>query len=893
MQKRAHRKIGRFLSLLMTVVLVCSMIPMNAYAKDETVSLFNEELDMELNNIEEDETESLLPAEDDLALLEEEVQAETDEEETDEEETLPSTELTDESTIPEETPLIPKEEVTETTKETIAEVFNSPQPETVMVIFDLNDGTYTEFYDATVPVGGKITDRPADPTRDGYLFKGWYSYLDDNDEPVMWNFKNDTVMDNMSLWAAWEEACIVAFDPDDGTQYEDFYKTTVSVGGKITNKPADPTRDGYLFKGWYSYLDGNNEPVMLNFESETVTENTTLWAAWEEACIVAFDPDDGTQYGDFYKTTVPVGGKVTDKPADPTRDSYLFKGWYGHLDGNNEPVMWNFENDTVTENTTLWAAWEEACIVAFDPDDGTQYGDFYKTTVPVGGKVTDKPADPTRDSYLFKGWYGYLDGNNEPVMWNFENDTVTENTTLWAAWEEACIVAFDPDDGTQYGDFYKTTVPVGGKVTDKPADPTRDGYLFKGWYGYLDSNNEPVMWNFDNDTVTENTTLWAAWEEACIVAFDPDDGTQYGDFYKTTVPVGGKVTDKPADPTRDGYLFKGWYGYLDSNNEPVMWNFENDTVTENTTLWAAWEEACIVAFDPDDGTQYGDFYKTTVPVGGKVTDKPADPTRDGYLFKGWYGYLDGNNEPVMWNFENDTVTENTTLWAAWEEACIVAFDPDDGTQYEDFYKTTVPVGGKVTHKPADPTRDGYLFKGWYSYLGENDEPVMWDFENDTVAANMTLWASWTEDSNGGNNNGGGGEGENNNNGGGGEGENNNNGGGGEGENNNNGGNNGGGTGGSGGSSGGSGSGGSGSGGGPVVSGNSGNNSSVNINEQEIPKSPADGEYVDFYEQEVPKEKLDNLPKTGEDSISQVLYGSLILLSLFMFGICLPYRKKTI
>ena len=497
MQKRAHRKIGRFLSLLMTVVLVCSMIPMNAYAKDETVSLFNEELDMELNNIEEDETESLLPAEDDLALLEEEVQAETDEEETDEEETLPSTELTDESTIPEETPLIPKEEVTETTKETIAEVFNSPQPETVMVIFDLNDGTYTEFYDATVPVGGKITDRPADPTRDGYLFKGWYSYLDDNDEPVMWNFKNDTVMDNMSLWAAWEEAC-------------------------------------------------------------------------------------------------------------------------------------------------------------------------------------------------------------------------------------------------------------------------------------------------------------------------------------------------------------------------------------------------IVAFDPDDGTQYGDFYKTTVPVGGKVTDKPADPTRDGYLFKGWYGYLDGNNEPVMWNFENDTVTENTTLWAAWEEACIVAFDPDDGTQYEDFYKTTVPVGGKVTHKPADPTRDGYLFKGWYSYLGENDEPVMWDFENDTVAANMTLWASWTEDSNGGNNNGGGGEGENNNNGGGG-----------EGENNNNGGNNGGGTGGSGGSSGGSGSGGSGSGGGPVVSGNSGNNSSVNINEQEIPKSPADGEYVDFYEQEVPKEKLDNLPKTGEDSISQVLYGSLILLSLFMFGICLPYRKKTI
>ncbi|WP_438830327.1 InlB B-repeat-containing protein [Lacrimispora indolis] len=679
---------------------------------------------------------------------------------------------------------------------------------------------------------------------------------------------------------------MVIFDPDDGTQYEDFYKTTVPVGGKITHKPADPTRDGYLFKGWYGYSDENDEPVKWDFANDTVSENTTLWAAWEEAWIVAFDPDDGTQYEDFYKTTVPVGGKVSDKPADPTRDGYLFKGWYGYLDENDKPVMWDFANDTVSENTTLWAAWEEACIVAFDPDDGTQYEDFYKTTVPVGGKVSDKPADPTRDGYLFKGWYGYLDENDKPVMWDFENDTVAENTTLWAAWEEACIVAFDPDDGTQYEDFYKTTVPVGGKVSDKPADPTRDGYLFKGWYGYLDENDKPVMWDFENDTVAENTTLWAAWEEACIVAFDPEDGTQYEDFYKTTVPVGGKVSDKPADPTRDGYLFKGWYGYLDENDKPVMWDFANDTVTENTTLWAAWEEACIVAFDPEDGTQYEDFYKTTVPVGGKVSDKPADPTRDGYLFKGWYGYLDENDKPVMWDFENDTVAENTTLWAAWEEACIVAFDPEDGTQYEDFYKTTVPVGGKVSDKPADPTRDGYLFKGWYGYLDENDKPVMWDFENGTVTENMTLWASWKEDSNGGNNNGGNGEGENNNNGGNGEGENNNNGGNGEGGNNNNGGNSGGGTGGSGGGS-------SGGNSGPVVSGNAGNNTSTNINEQEVPKSSADSERVDIDEQEVPKEKLDYLPKTGEDSTSRIIYGTLILLSLFMFGISLPYRKKTI
>ncbi|MEM5768692.1 MAG: InlB B-repeat-containing protein, partial [Bacillota bacterium] len=169
--------------------------------------------------------------------------------------------------------------------------------------------------------------------------------------------------------------------------------------------------------------------------------------------------------------------------------------------------------------------------------------------------------------------------------------------------EETCLVAFDPDDGkTGYKDFFKITVPIDGTVTGKPADPSRDGYFFKGWYAYLDENHNPVLWNFETDTVQENTTLWAAWEKGCIVAFDPDDGkTGYKDFFKITVPIDSTVTEKPADPSRDGYLFKGWYAYLDENDNPVLWNFETNTVVENTTLWAAWEEACLVVFDPDDG----------------------------------------------------------------------------------------------------------------------------------------------------------------------------------------------------------------------------------------------------------------------------------------------------
>lgn len=230
-------------------------------------------------------------------------------------------------------------------------------------------------------------------------------------------------------------------------------------------------------------------------------------------------------------------------------------------------------------------------------------------------------------------------------------------------------------------------------------------------------------------------------EKNCLVVFDPDDDVaQYQNFFKIELPVGSKVTGKPADPIRKGYIFAGWYYSLDKNGDPMFWNFEEDVVQENTTLWAAWVEACIVAFDPDDDvTQYQDFHKVILPVGSKVTGKPVDPTRTGYLFAGWYYALDKNDDPMFWNFEEDVVRENTTLWAAWAEACTVTFDPNDGvTQSKDFHKVTLPVGGKITGQPSNPTREGYDFKGWY--IDGSQSP--WNFDSDTVAGDTTLKASW-------------------------------------------------------------------------------------------------------------------------------------------------------
>lgn len=64
-------------------------------------------------------------------------------------------------------------------------------------------------------------------------------------------------------------------------------------------------------------------------------------------------------------------------------------------------------------------------------------------------------------------------------------------------------VIFDTNGGIgSFGPY--NDVLSGSKIAD-PGDPTREGYLFAGWYNGL------TQWDFDNDTVTASITLTAKW----------------------------------------------------------------------------------------------------------------------------------------------------------------------------------------------------------------------------------------------------------------------------------------------------------------------------------------------------------------------------------------------
>ena len=70
-------------------------------------------------------------------------------------------------------------------------------------------------------------------------------------------------------------------------------------------------------------------------------------------------------------------------------------------------------------------------------------------------------------------------------------------------------VTFEPNGGSIVPSL---TVDEGEKVT-KPEDPTKADHDFKGWYKDEDLT---IPWNFDEDVVNSNLTLYAKWEEAVV-----------------------------------------------------------------------------------------------------------------------------------------------------------------------------------------------------------------------------------------------------------------------------------------------------------------------------------------------------------------------------------------
>ena len=70
--------------------------------------------------------------------------------------------------------------------------------------------------------------------------------------------------------------------------------------------------------------------------------------------------------------------------------------------------------------------------------------------------------------------------------------------------------------------------------------------------------------------------------------------------------------------------------------------------------------------------------------------------------------------------------------------CVITFMTTGGSKIPD---QTIQYGEKIK-RPEDPVREGFSFDGWYKDIHLTDQ---WNFDNDMVQSNMSLYAKWTID----------------------------------------------------------------------------------------------------------------------------------------------------
>lgn len=449
-------------------------------------------------------------------------------------------------------------------------------------------------------------------------------------------------------------------------------------------------------------------------DAPAAATRTDTAAALVTGAVVAVPPSHtvtfDSQGGSAVSSATVVDGDHVSQPSPPTKAHAVFVGWATTAGGG---TSWDFANDIVLGDTTLYAIWTpETHTVTFS----TGAGSAVSSQVIDWNTMASSPADPTRAGYTFAGW---ATTNGGSTLWNFGSDPVTADVTLYALWTPVTYtVSFDSQGGTSVASQGVSN----GSLAVAPSSPTRAHYVFRGW---VLTPSGSTLWNFATDPVTANRTLYASWDPAqYTVVFHTGSGSPVAD---ATVVYGSTISE-PTPPTRTGYVFGGW---ATTSGGSTLWDFSTGTVGGDTELWALWSPISLtVAFDSQGGTSVS---SASVTYGSLVT-QPTSPSRTGYTFAGWSTAPSGG---AAWNFASNTVTSARTLYATWTiNTYVVTFVAQGGTATS----PAIVEYGSVVPQPGAPTRTGYAFAGWSLDAGGSSP---WNFATDAVINSLTLYAVWT------------------------------------------------------------------------------------------------------------------------------------------------------
>ena len=567
------------------------------------------------------------------------------------------------------------------------------------------------------------------PTRAGYKFLGW--------EPTV----AETVTENATYVAQWEKLYTVTYT--DGVGEKAFKDDVHSDLEKDTPTPAfsgdTPTRKGFVFDGW-------NPEV-----AETVTEDVTYTAQWKPV-----QPDKKAIEGAIGRGVAVVCDNQNvnhgEKKYKPTLGECTVSDVMGTAaDGYTCTVTVRAAKFIEKYSSDMGDAVHT--LIAGEPAEKTielkWNGEKWvaETELPVTFHTLCPPEQPSKkdiEGAIGRGVKIVCDNQNvnhwgkdyKPTQGEYTVSDVTGTAsegytctiTVKAAKiiekyssdmgkTHALIVGEQPEkavelkwDGEKW--VAKTELPITFHVECPPEKPTYNELKGLGINAKVDCTTTTAH-NGKSYTLIEGT-------------YNVSDPERKGTAYTCILTVNAK--DYVAKYNAEENVGPHTLDDRDSKTIELTWNGEKWTAAETSVTFNVKCELLTVTYT--DGVKgeevFADVVYKDIPYG---TSTPAfgtkDPTRKGYKFVGW--------EPEV----AETVTENVTYTAKWEELYTVTYtDGVKGKAFKDQVYSDLEAGTATPKFDGKPTRKGYTFTGWSPKV------------TDTVTKDVTYVAQWKSVKNG-------------------------------------------------------------------------------------------------------------------------------------------------
>ena len=431
-----------------------------------------------------------------------------------------------------------------------------------------------------------------------------------------------------------------------------------------------PVKDGYVFMGWYDKNDLSGK----KYTTLTKGWKGKLYAIWEE------DNADVKWQLNGGSVSVTLPREIKDAPytiPTPTKTAYVFLGWYdkNETSGNKLTVL------PVGYKGTVYALWRESKV----------------TWELNGGELPKAATVPTHDS-LWTAFKAYFQTYYNVTRADQEITMVSTFMT------KGCEIMTKSDSEYKWlGDYIAKVSSEQG--IELSTDPAGDGVeaLWRWSVHSFFNCNKPDSWPITADFK------------------DAGKSEKWGPLYQekygkgTTLPT--KITSAYTipTPTKNGTTFVGWY---DTNN-----NTGNKLtvlpVGYDGTVYAIWNDMLgDVTWELNGGKVEG-----TLPnkIEGTAYTLPT-PTKEGYVFVGWYDNAKGEGAALT----SLPVGYKGTVYAIWREA-KVTWVLNGGKVVKEVTTTTPGTGGATVEVPTNDslwTAFKAYFQTYYNVTRADQEITM-------------------------------------------------------------------------------------------------------------------------------------------------------------------------